>query len=474
VRTAPSIEPRVRRAAVAGTFYAAEPPALREQVRALLEAALAPGPVRPKALVVPHAGYVYSGPVAASAYAQLRAPGPRVERVVLVGPAHHVAHPGLALPDTSAFLTPLGAVPIDRAAAVRAARLHQVTVSGAAHLREHSLEVQLPFLQVVLGEFSLVPFTVGEASPEVVAEVLHLLWGGPETLVVCSTDLSHYLEAAEARVMDRRTADQVLALDAHGLRSAQACGRTPLAGLLLEARRRDLEVTLLDLRNSGDTAGGADRVVGYGAFALHPRRAGGARPAGAEARGADPAGDPGRTHRAAVATALARAAVGNLFGGPAPQRPAGEDWLDEPRGCFVSLHEGGELRGCIGSHQPRGTLFEELVSNARAAATRDPRFEPVTAAELGGVDFEVSVLSPLEPLFAEDEAEALRLIRPGRDGLLLQSEGRSATFIPAVWEQLPEPRDFLRHLRHKAGLPDAWTPGTRLYRFGAERYREPG
>lgn len=467
----------MRRAAVAGSFYTRDASVLREEVRHLLAAAPAAGEgaTRPKALVVPHAGYVYSGPIAASAYAWLRAPGPRVERVVLLGPAHTAAHPGLALPEAEFFQTPLGVVPLDGVATERARRLPQVTVSALAHLREHALEVQLPFLQVLLGEFRLVPFTVGHATPEEVAEVLAALWGGPETLVVCSTDLSHYLSYGEACALDRRTAQQVLARDAHGIRRDQACGCTALAGLLVEAGRRDLTVRLLDLRNSGDTAGDPERVVGYAAFALHDAAPGGAgRPAPAPSAeaGAAPAAEEERERRARVITALARAAIASLFGGPSPAPPAGERWLEGRRACFVSLHRDGELRGCIGALEPRGTLFQEVVSSARAAATRDPRFEPLTLDELEAVDLEVSVLSPVEPLPAKDEAEALRRVRPGVDGLVLQARGRAATFIPAMWEQLPAPAEFLAHLRRKAGLPDAWVPGTRLFRFTAERYRE--
>jgi AmmeMemoRadiSam system protein B/AmmeMemoRadiSam system protein A len=429
------------------------------------------GGARPKALIVPHAGYAYSGPVAASAYAQLRAAGPRVERVVLIGPSHTTAHAGLALPEAAAFLTPLGAVPVDTAASARAAALRQVAVNDGPHLREHAVEVQLPFLQVLLDRFTLVPLTVGHASPEEVAEVLHEVWGGAETLVICSTDLSHYLTYGEACALDRRSADMVLSLDALALGRDQACGRTPLAGLLLEAGRRRLSARLLDLRHSGDTGGDLERVVGYGAFALdepaaaaaHPGWAGGPAPEELE-----------RARRAALLTGLARAAVASLFGGPPPLAPPGEPWLHEPRACFVSLHHEGALRGCIGAIAPRATLFEELVGSARAAASRDPRFDPVTPLELPGLDLEVSVLSPLEPLPAEDEAAALRSLRPGVDGLVLAADGRTATFIPAVWEEVREPREFLRQLRRKAGLPDRWLPGTTLQRFTAERYLEPG
>lgn len=465
MRSGSSRSIRARPPAVAGAFYPGDPETLRAEVTRLLAAVPVGEGLRPKALVVPHAGYIYSGPIAASAYARLRAPGPPVERVVLLGPSHFGAVAGLALPEEEAFLTPLGAVPIDGAAAARAMALPQVTRSAIAHLREHSLEVQLPFLQAVLGPFSLVPFSVGLASAEDVAGVLDALWGGPETLVVISTDLSHYLPYDEARAVDHRTAAQVIALDAEGLRREQACGRVPLQGLLLEARRRRLSVDLLDLRNSGDTAGGQDQVVGYGAFALF-------EPAGLRVVPPRAEHAEGHGHRAGVATSVARAAVANLFGGPAPARPEGEPWLEEPRACFVSLHLHGALRGCCGTLEPRAPLFEEIVRCARLAATEDGRFEPIAAGELPGLDVEVSVLSPLQPLAAEDEGEAARRLRPGVDGLYLVAGSHHATFIPAVWEQLPDPRAFLLHLRAKAGLADGWRPGTRLFRFTAERYQE--
>jgi MEMO1 family protein len=465
MRSGSSTSTHARSPAVAGAFYPGDPEVLREEVARLLAAVPVADGQRPKALIVPHAGYVYSGSVAASAYARLRAPGPRVERVVLLGPSHFEALAGLALPEDAVFLTPLGAVPIDGAAASRALALPQVTRSTAAHLREHSLEVQLPFLQTVLGHFSLVPFSVGLASAKDVAGVLDLLWGGPETLVVISTDLSHYLPYDEARAVDHRTAAQVIALDAEGLRREQACGRVPLQGLLLEARRRHLSVDLLDLRNSGDTAGGQDQVVGYGAFALF-------EPAGLRLVPPRSEHEEGHLHRAAVATSVARAALANLFGGPAPVHPEGESWLDEPRACFVSLHLGGALRGCCGALEPRAPLFEEIIRCARLSATEDNRFEPIAAEELPRLDVEVSVLSPLQPLAAEDEGEAASRLRPGVDGLYLVAGSHHATFIPAVWEQLPDPRAFLVHLRAKAGLADGWRPGTRLFRFTADRYQE--
>ncbi len=257
---------KTRPAAVAGMFYPADREQLAHEVRALLAAA-SPGALHPKALIAPHAGYVYSGPVAASAYALLAPLARQIHRVILLGPAHRVAFRGLALPDADAFDTPLGRVAIDLAATRQIVHLPQVTISERAHALEHSLEVQLPFLQTMLTEFKILPLVVGEASAEAVAEVLDTLWDGAETLLLISSDLSHYLPYPGAKQADRLTADAILHLQTP-VSHEQACGGTAVNGLMLAAQRHGLAAHLLDLRNSGDTAGPRDQVVGYGAFAF--------------------------------------------------------------------------------------------------------------------------------------------------------------------------------------------------------------
>ena len=265
----------IRPAAVAGQFYPGSPAVLSGELGAFLGAAAGAGAgaTVPKALVVPHAGYVYSGGVAAKAYARLAAGRDTIRRVVLLGPTHRVAVRGLALPAAGAFATPLGVVEIDADAVAQLRSLPQVTVSAAAHAQEHSLEVQLPFLQRMLAQFTLVPLAVGMASADDVAAVLDRLWGGLETLIVVSTDLSHYHGYADAQRIDRSTAQRILALTPT-LDHDEACGATPLNGFLVCARRRGLVPELLDLRNSGDTAGDRSRVVGYAAFAFEESCAG--------------------------------------------------------------------------------------------------------------------------------------------------------------------------------------------------------
>ncbi len=259
-----------RPAAVAGLFYPAEPSVLRSHLSNYLNATRQneSGPA-PKLLIVPHAGTVYSGPVAGCAYSLLSRSRGQIRRVVLIGPAHRVAVRGLAAPGVSAFDTPLGRILLDRVALADLEELAPVVRDDSAHAAEHSLEVQLPFLQLVLDEFVLVPLVVGDARPAEVAQVLERLWGGDETLIVVSSDLSHYLPHERAQTIDRSTAQQILALDAH-LDWGQACGATVINGTLMAARAHGLAARLLDLRDSSDATGDLRRVVGYGAFAFEP------------------------------------------------------------------------------------------------------------------------------------------------------------------------------------------------------------
>jgi AmmeMemoRadiSam system protein B len=262
----------VRQPAVAGHFYPADPVELRRSVEELI-ADVRPTeageePWAPEAIIAPHAGYVYSGPVAATAYAEVARMRDRVERVVLLGPAHRVPIHGLALPGASAFATPLGDVPLDPEGVRTAEASAWVSSMPEAHAGEHSLEVHLPFLQVVLGDFTLVPMVVGSPEPEHVAEVLQALWGGPESLVVVSSDLSHFLSYEAARALDRRTAESIESLDGGSIGRPGACGRIAVMGLLQVDRQRGLRARRLDLRNSGDTSGGHRRVVGYGSWAF--------------------------------------------------------------------------------------------------------------------------------------------------------------------------------------------------------------
>jgi AmmeMemoRadiSam system protein B/AmmeMemoRadiSam system protein A len=439
----------VRPAAVAGMFYPGNARALADEVEDLLDGAeaLAPRVGFPKALIVPHAGYIYSGAVAAGAYDAVRPARGIVRRVVLLGPVHRVPVRGLATVSDAAFATPLGQVPIDREALATLADLPQVVTSDAAHAMEHSLEVQLPLLQSTLGTFSLVPFAVGAANVAEVAQVLERLWGGRETLIVISTDLSHYHAYAQAKQIDGNTISRIAAF-ATDLNHDEACGATPLNGLLSVAKKKHLSLQLLAACNSGDTAGGRDRVVGYSSFGLY--------------EGAEPSLDEaGRT-----LVAIARNAIEKeLLAGKELQVDA--SWLEQRGATFVTLTRDGKLRGCIGSLEAVRPLGRDVAENALGAAFRDPRFPRMSADEWPRCSVEVSLLSAPKRLEFEDEADLLRKLEPGIDGVILECDERRATFLPQVWESLPDRRAFLAELVKKAGLP----ADTRLARCKVSRYR---
>ena len=439
----------VRPPAVAGMFYPGDPRALAAEVEELLGNVdyFAPRLGFPKAIVVPHAGYLYSGPVAARAYDEIAPARGIVRRVVLLGPTHRVAVRGLALPAADFFDTPLGRISVD-AGVFEGIQDLQVVKSDAAHAMEHSLEVQLPFLQRALGAFSLVPLAVGRASVDEVAAVLERLWGGPETLVVVSTDLSHYHGYDQARAIDAATIAKIATFSTD-IDHEEACGATPLTGLLKLSRTKKLSIRMLAACNSGDTAGGKDRVVGYSSFALH---------------------EPGAAVSIAAAGAtllrLARAAIEDGLAKKPTLHPA-DPWLRQAGATFVTVTKDGALRGCIGSLEAVRPVGEDVAQNALGAAFRDPRFPPLSEAEWPECAVEVSLLSAPKPMRFADEADLLGQIVAGEDGLIVQCDSRRATFLPQVWEGLPDKKRFLGELLRKAGLPS----DTRLARCKVWRYR---
>ena len=439
----------IRSPAVAGSFYPADAAVLRRQVADFLgEAGNAPpaGKGFPKAIIGPHAGYVYSGPVAGRAYARLAGARGKIRRVVLIGPSHYVGFQGLAVDTASAWAMPNGTVLLDTEAIAAVRRLPMVGELEAAYTKEHALEVHVPFLQHVLGDFRLVPIVAGDTPPEAVAAVFDALWGGPETLFVVSTDLSHYLGYQACQRMDGATAEAIERFDVNAITSAGACGAVPTRGLLRAAARRGMTIERLDLRNSGDTAGGRDRVVGYGAWALHA----------AEAATVE---DAERAAIEALASELIQLVRIGIVAGFDSGRPveinpvAGiPSRLAADGAAFVTLRRNGQLRGCIGSAVATRPLIVDVGQHAFNAAFRDWRFPRLALDELAGLDLSVSVLTPPVAMSFTGEADLLGQLRPGIDGLIIEDSGRAALFLPSVWEEIGQPRLFLTHLKLKAGM----------------------
>jgi MEMO1 family protein len=450
----------IRPPAVAGTFYPASRDTLKRQLTQFMSDAgnVAPQASVPKAIIGPHAGYLYSGPVAARAYSRLTTARGQVSRVVLIGPSHYVAFRGFAVDTSEAWELPAGAVPLDQEAIARLLEVPMVGRLDHAHQREHALEVHVPFLQHVLGDFHLVPIVAGDAPPDAVVSLFDALWGGRETLIVVSTDLSHYLDYATCQRVDARTAAAIERFDDSAIGSNEACGQVPTRGLLRIARQRGMAIERLDLRNSGDTAGSRERVVGYGAWALYE--------AGARE-------DTERTEIEALGPTLIEMVRGGIAVGFDTGQPgcvradsALHPRLAAPGAAFVTLRRSHTLRGCIGSSTARRPLGVDVVAHAFNAAFRDPRFPALGRLELAGLELSVSVLTPPEELRFADETDLLAQLQPRVDGLIIEDAGRRSLYLPSVWEEITDRRDFLWSLKQKAGLrAEHFSSGFRASRF---------
>lgn len=455
-----------RPAAVAGTFYPADRQQLSNVVDRLmrrahdaLSAEIRNAPV-PKALIVPHAGYRYSGAIAAAAYARVQAAAESIRRVVLFGPSHRVGVRGIAVPGVSAFETPLGRVPLDQNNMQLLRELPYCVVADEPHAKEHSLEVQLPFLQNVLSDFQLTPVATGAAGPDQVAAALSRIWGGPETLILVSSDLSHYHAYEEAQRLDVQSSRTIMSLTPGRIQSRDACGWRGVNGLLRHAADVGLTPSTLDLLNSGDTTGRRDRVVGYGAWAFSTE--------------AVPGGDPLTEADGMTLLGLAQKAIAcAVHGNPVPRVAVGTfaAALQRPGATFVTLTKGGRLRGCLGSLRAFRPLALDVVERGHSTAGQDPRFPPVRRDELDGLHLEVAVLTPPAALRFKHVGELLEQLQPGIDGLTIEDQGRRATFLPKVWTEIPDPARFLARLRHKAGLAeDHWSTTFRAWKYQSRRF----
>ncbi|MEO5365598.1 MAG: AmmeMemoRadiSam system protein B [Magnetococcus sp. WYHC-3] len=448
----------LRMPAVAGLFYPEDPLALREQVRGFIQSA-PPAPREPVALVAPHAGYVYSGATAGHAYRSLHpADAQRPRRVFLLGPSHRVYLEGASVGNYHGFSTPLGVVPVDTAVTTELARQPGFTDDPAAHRQEHSLEVQLPFLQESLGAFSLVPICFGRVDPLELGRTLSP-YLSPGDLLVVSSDLSHYHPYEHAMELDGRCHQAVLALDDAAMGSVEACGNLGMRMVMDRARRRGWIPVLADYRNSAEISGDRSRVVGYASYLFFDASV-------------TPPPPWQRALPGKVREHLTRVLAGQS-GGDSDALMALSPELARLGACFITLTRDGQLRGCIGSLVAHRSLAEDLLRNAETAALQDPRFPPVTAAELSALAVEVSLLTPPQPLPHRDARELLELLRPGEHGVILARDGRRATFLPQVWDQLPHKVDFLRHLCRKAGMPmDAWEDGAEVQTYTVVKLRE--
>jgi AmmeMemoRadiSam system protein A len=512
---------KVREPAVAGLFYPKDKAELSRAIDAYLAAAKdEPLGGELKALVCPHAGYAYSGPVAAHGYRLLL--GREFETVVVLAPSHYAALRAASVTGADVFRTPLGDVPIS-VKARSLAKLSPFALEPKAFVRrpewwqqascpapelgddtadtwEHSDEVQVPFLQKTLKNFQLLPVVCGDIDTAKAATALMQILDD-RTLIVASSDLSHYDTYANAQKRDRRTVEAICALEPEEIAPDDACGAIPIQTLIYVAKQKGWKARLLDYRNSGDTSGDKlHGVVGYAAIAFFApsataEKAPSTEPAIPSSAGFQPASVkseqagmpalpqkvlPTETYTAAerrFLLELARKTVREVVATgqlPVVAVDSLAPKFTTPKGCFVTLTERGALRGCIGHIVAQEPLIRAVVDNARNAALRDPRFPSVTADEVAQLEIEISVLTEPLPLFFSSPKDLLQKLQPGKDGVVLQIGGRSATYLPQVWEQIPDKVEFLNSLAEKAGCEASdWRgPGVSVSIYHVESFKE--
>ncbi|HUT56894.1 MAG TPA: AmmeMemoRadiSam system protein B [Phycisphaerae bacterium] len=485
---------RARQPAVAGLFYRADGNALSSQVDGFLANAAANRVEQIRAIICPHAGYSYSGQTAAEGFKQLAGRGFRT--AVVLAPSHTARFQGASIPKVGAYETPLGRIRLSPKAA-HLAKLPPFVWNPAAevsrppwwrqaskdlpafgqdtpHTWEHSLEVELPFLQKVLGDFELVPIVFGEVEPLAVAKALieHVL--DDKTVFVASSDLSHHYAYDEARALDERCVQAILDLRIDEMPLHEACGRGPILALMHMARLKGWRAKLLATCNSGDTSGNKASVVGYAAIAFHEADQQ-AQP-NAQTRPAKEKAVYDAAERKRLLELARRTLVGVVTNRNLPDVDPNDyaGKLSEKKGCFVTLTVGGQLRGCIGHIAPQEPLYSAVMHNAQNAALHDKRFSPVEKNELEKINVEVSVLTVPQRLSCDSPAEMLARLRPGVDGVVLQVGSQQSTYLPQVWEQMPSRLIFLSMLARKAGLPQAvWrSPQAAVWTYQAEAFAE--
>lgn len=451
--------------AVSGVFYSANPEVLNKELGRYLEVGYDLNERKPKMLVVPHAGYKYSAQVAAKAYAELLKYGEDIDTVVIVGPAHYEYVKGAALPAHDYFKTPLGNIPLDKQKISALMDNQLFKQDNKPFVKEHSIEVQLPFLQKVLKNFKIVPVVYGQVEPQQLADALSVFLDDEKTLLIFSADLSHYYKAEDAEVIDAHTA-RMIDLGNANLDKEMSCGAEGINAALILAKKMQMHAKLLDITHSGNITGDLDRVVGYGAWSF------------GEAPAAEKEKTPleqevenlktfaniyGQDLLKIAGQSLWAAVNGERFGISRKDYP---DVLFNKGASFVTLTKNGALRGCIGSLLPRQAIADDVAKNARKAATEDPRFKPVKPGELADLTVSISFLTDYEPINFKDEKDLLRQIVQGTDGVVLRDGNRQGLFLPSVWSEVKDKEEFLEELKLKAGMsPGYWSDKIRAYRF---------
>lgn len=460
---------------VAGSFYPENSADLASMIDSFIAEIICPDKLpndKPlRALIMPHAGYIYSGRTAA--YVSCVLSGKKYSKIVVMGPDHRVGLKGLAISGVSSYLTPFGKIPLSSDCEKLLTKYNFIKTNPASDASEHSVEVVLPFLQRFTGRFELVPIVCGPCDLAKAVNAIEEIMDD-STLIVASTDLSHYLAYDQAVVRDKKTISMILSLELNKLlrEGNRACGIIPVAILMELAGRKGWEPVLLHYENSGDTAGSKNRVVGYAAIAFY-------QGGNMEKQHHDSTGEYSKK-QGELLLKLARKTIADKLGIDHKifdelKEGLSDPKLNEKRGTFVTLKINGNLRGCIGNLSADKSVVEGVRDNAINAAFRDPRFAPLSRDEFDKIQIEVSILSEPKPLSFDSPDDLLAKLRPGVDGVIIRKGIRGATFLPQVWEQLPDKKVFLSHLCLKAGLPaDEWKkPGLQVFTYQVQYFEEP-
>lgn len=431
----------IRKPAVAGTFYPDDSKILKNEIGLYLDNAVAFIENSPM-VIVPHAGYVFSAPVAASSYKSLKKD---ISKVILIGPSHYKFFKGLSVPVENAYETPLGIVPVDIESVEKLKSKSFVNSYDDAHDKEHCLEVQIPFLQTIYKVFSIVPIIASKVEDYYAIAKIVLELTDEKTVIVISSDLSHYMDNDNAKKEDRETINNILAGGIED--NLDACGAEPIKIAMAIAEIMDYKAKLLDMRNSFETApryGSKDRVVGYAAIAYL-----------SDLNNKD---DLFTENEKNILLKIARESLTASVKQESYSLPSiDSDKLNEVTGCFVTLRKGKSLRGCIGYIEGVSPLYKAIADNAVNAALKDYRFPPVEEKELPEISIEISVLTKPKVFSYNDEDDLLNQITIGVDGIILDYQGHRSTFLPQVWDEIPDKVMFLEHLSRKAGLGiDDW------------------
>ena len=456
----------VREAAVAGIFYPADVYQLKNDINGYLQHITDNNSGKPKILITPHAGYKYSAQVAASAFAKLRPFKDKIKKVFLLGPSHRVYVNGVALPKEKSFKTPLGIIKVDSDIVEQISKTKPFKFKSTAHKNEHSLEVSLPFLQVVLGNFEIIPMLYGEANPHEIAQTIQPYLERDDSILIVSADLSHYLDYSTAKKVDEQTANNIKegkTVDHH-----QSCGATAINTALIMAQNFGLVPQMLNMANSGDVIGDKDSVVGYGAWSFEKNNEDDA----SNLEGIDleekNLQNFARHYKNAIIQIVERALIDAVKNNKiySPERNEYEDILFNKGASFVTLKKHNILRGCMGSIFQTNAIAKDLSKNTFLAAMNDPRFEPLKEDELNDIVFSVSLLTGFEGIKFTSYDDLINKIRPNTDGLLIKDGKRQGLFLPSVWDDIPNKKEFLNELKIKAGLsPNYWSDNIEVFRF---------